>query len=83
MNYRVCYCLLAGAVSAGGGVVLFMSVLEGAGGAVDGRAGAAPVVVPGWLLVRGVTSRMLGGAAGFAGFAGWVWAVLLSGEVPA
>ena len=78
-----CYCLLAGAVSAGG-VVLFMSVLEGAGAVVDGRAGAAaPVVVPGWLLVRGVTSRMPGGAAGFAGVAGCVCAVWLAGEVPA
>ena len=59
------YCLLAGGLSAGG-VVLFMSVLDGAGGV--GRLGAAPVVVPLSVLVRGVTSRMPGGAAGVAGF---------------
>ena len=58
-----CYCLLAGALSAGGVIALFMSVL--AGGVVEGRA--APVVMPGWLLPRGVTSRMPGGAAGLAG----------------
>ena len=56
------YCLLAGAA---GGVVLFMSVLDGAGGV--GRVGAAPVVVPVSVLARGVTSRMPGGAAGLAG----------------
>jgi hypothetical protein len=42
--------------------------LAGAGGASGfkdlGFAGAAPVVMPGWLLERGVTSRMPGGAAG-------------------
>ena len=32
-----------------------------------GRLVAAPVVVPGWVLLRGVTSRMPGGAAGLAG----------------
>ena len=71
------YCLLAGVLSAGG-VDLFMSVL--AGGVVDGRLVAAPVVVPGWLLLRGVTSRMPGGAAGLAGCVCAVW---LGGEVPA
>jgi len=59
------YCLLAGALSAGA-VVLFMSVLAGAGGV--GRLVAAPVVVPLSVLARGVTSRMPGGAAGLAGF---------------
>ena len=34
-----------------------------AGGAC-GFAGAAPVVMPGWALERGVTSRMPGGGAG-------------------
>ena len=58
------YCLLAGALSAGG-VLLFMSVLDGAGGV--GRLVAAPVVVPVLVLARGVTSRMPGGAAGLAG----------------
>ncbi len=43
--------LLAGALSAGGVVGLFMSVLGEAGGV--GRLVAAPVVVPGWLLLRG------------------------------
>ena len=33
-------------------------------GGVCGRAGAAPVVMPGSVLARGVTSRMPGGAAG-------------------
>ena len=56
--------------SAGGVVALFMSEL-GAGDVVDGRA--APVVVPGWLLLRGVTSRMPGGAAGLAGCVCAVW----------
>jgi hypothetical protein len=56
------YCLLAGAA---GGVVLFMSVLDGTGGV--GRLVAAPVVVPLSVLARGVTSRMPGGAAGLAG----------------
>src|SRR4030081_1284115 len=74
----VSYCLLAGALSAGGVVALFMSVLGGAGGV--GRLVAAPVVVPGWLLLRGVTSRMPGGAAGLAGCVCAVW---LSGVVPA
>ena len=57
---------------------LFMSVL--AGGVVAGRLVAAPVVVPGWLLLRGVTSRMPGGAAGLAGCVCAVW---LAGVVPA
>ena len=52
-----------------------MSVLGEAG---DGRAGAAPVVVPGWLLPRGVTSRMPGGAVGLAGCV--CCAVWLGGE---
>src|SRR5262245_46110944 len=73
-----CYCLPAGALSAGGVVALFMSVL--AGGVVAGRLVAAPVVVPGWLLLRGVTSRMPGGAAGLAGVVCAVW---LGGVVPA
>src|SRR3954452_23322301 len=73
---RVTRYLLAGAVSAGGLAALFISGLAGAG-----RAGAAPVVMPGWSLGRGVTSRMPGGAAG--GFAGWVWAVCEGGVVPA
>jgi hypothetical protein len=67
--------LLAGA-SAGGLADLFMSVLAGG---VAGRAGAAPVVVPGWAFERGVTSRMPGGAAG--GLAGWVCAVCAGGVV--
>ena len=50
------YCLLAGGLSAGG-VVLFMSVLDGG----VGRLGAAPVVMPPSVLARGVTSRMPGG----------------------
>jgi hypothetical protein len=58
------YCLLAGALSAG----------------AAGRLVAAPVVVPGWLLLRGVTSRMPGGAAGLAGCVCAVW---LGGVVPA
>jgi hypothetical protein len=67
--------LLAGALSAGG-VLLFMSVLAGG----VGRLGAAPVVVPLSVLARGVTSRMPGGAAGFAGVVCAVW---LGGVVPA
>ena len=35
-----------------------------ADGGAAGRAGAAPVVTPGSVLARGVTSRMPGGAAG-------------------
>ena len=69
---------IAGGLSAGG-VVLFISVL--AGGVVAGRLVAAPVVVPGWLLPRGVTSRMPGGAAGVAGCV--CCAVWLGGVVPA
>ena len=54
-------------------------MLVGAAG-VDGRDGAAPVVVPGSLLIRGVTSRTPGGAAGVAGLVCAVW---LAGDVPA
>ena len=49
-----------------------------ADGGVCGCAGAAPVVIPGAvLLARGVTSRMPGGAAG-----GEDWVVFWAVEVP-
>ena len=50
-------------------------------GGVCGRAGAAPVVTPGSVLARGVTSRMPGGAAG--GDDGVFCAVEDVGDVPA
>jgi hypothetical protein len=40
---------------------------------------AAPVVMPGWLLAPGVTSRMPGGAAG--GDAGVVFCAVVAGVV--
>ena len=57
-----------------------LGVAGGAGGFVEvgGVAGAAPVVMPGCALERGVTSRMPGGAAGAA--CGVFWAVA---DVPA
>jgi hypothetical protein len=45
-----------------------------------GWLGAAPVVTPGEVLLRGVTSRMPGGAAGLAGV---VCAVFAGGSVEA
>ena len=55
--------LLGGALPGGGLAERFISL-----GAVEdgicGCAGAAPVVIPGSVLARGVTSRMPGGAAG-------------------
>ena len=56
----------AAGAPAGGVAVVFMFGLAGAAG----RAGAAPVVVPGSVLAFGVTSRMPGGAAG-----GWICVV--------
>ena len=53
------YCLLAGALSAGG-VVLFMSVL--AGGVVAGRLVAAPVVVLYLFFNRKFIAGMMAGA---------------------
>ena len=50
-------------LSAGGLAELLASAGAEAGG-ICGRAGAAPVVIPGSVLARGVTSRMPGGAAG-------------------
>jgi hypothetical protein len=76
--------LLAGALSigglAGGLPERFMSGPVGdAEGGWAGCAGAAPVVIPGSVLVRGVTSRMPGGAAG-GDVCAVFWAV---GDVPA
>lgn len=73
---------LLGASVVGGLPERFRSVPVGAeDGGVCGRAGAAPVVTPGAVLVRGVTSRMPGGAAG--GDAGVFCAVEDVGAVPA
>ena len=73
------YCLLAGALSAGGVADLFMSVLAGGVGA--GRSVAAPVVVPGSVLAAGrhVTHARRRRRVGRA----CVCAVWFGGEVPA
>jgi hypothetical protein len=53
-----------------------------ASGAGAGRAGAAPVVVPGSEFDRGVTSRIPVGAAG-GEVRSVFWAVEVGGDVPA
>ena len=67
-------------LSAGGLAERSTSVPAGLSCGGVGGVVAAPVVMPGSVLLRGVTSRIPGGAAGLAG---WVCAVWAGGAVEA